>query len=108
MFLIVLASLAIGSYAVPVAGMAQDSPATMPETQVRAALSHYYHVISESLIPAKTTVDGDRATQSGTYKQSVRAPDGQTLDVSGGFEIEWLRDANAVWRIRRISTSPRR
>jgi uncharacterized protein (TIGR02246 family) len=67
-----------------------------------------YHVISETMTPEKTTLDGDRATQSGTYRQRVRTPDGQTVEVSGGFDLEWVRDTTGAWRIRRISTSPRR
>src|SRR5215471_14976453 len=46
-----------------------------------------YHVMRETMVPATTTVDGDRATQSGTYAQRVRAPDGKVIDVSGRFTI---------------------
>ncbi len=65
-----------------------------------------YHVLSETMAARTTVVDGDRATQTGTYHQRVRDPDGKVLDVSGNFTLEWIRDASHVWRIRRAATAP--
>lgn len=66
-----------------------------------------YKVLDETMTAATTTVTGVRATQSGTYKQTVRTPDGNTLNVSGGFDAEWIRDRGA-WRLRRLATAPTR
>jgi len=65
-----------------------------------------YKVLSETMHPARTTVSGERATQTGTYRQRVRVPDGRVMDVSGGFEADWIRDAGGAWRIRRLATTP--
>jgi len=65
-----------------------------------------YKVVSETLTAATTRVMGAQATQSGTYHQRVRAPDGKMLEVSGGFDAEWIRDAAGAWRIKRMSTTP--
>jgi uncharacterized protein (TIGR02246 family) len=65
-----------------------------------------YHVMNEMMLPRTTVVDGDRATQTGTYRQRVRDPDGKVLDVSGTFTLDWVRDAAGVWRIQRAATSP--
>jgi uncharacterized protein (TIGR02246 family) len=66
-----------------------------------------YRVLSEELKPSSTIVTGDRARQTGIYRQSVRAPDGSTIKVSGAFTIEWLRTADG-WRIQRAATTPDR
>ena len=67
-----------------------------------------YHVLSEMMIPQKTQVDGDRAEQEGTFKQRVRGPDGNVIDVSGTFTIVWIRDSSGAWRIQRVATAPQR
>jgi uncharacterized protein (TIGR02246 family) len=67
-----------------------------------------YHVLNEMMIPQKTQVDGDRANQEGTFKQRVRGPDGNIIDVSGTFTIDWIRDSSGAWRIQRVATAPHR
>jgi uncharacterized protein (TIGR02246 family) len=67
-----------------------------------------YKVLAETMTAATTTVDGAHATQSGIYRQKVRTPDGKVLNVSGGFDAEWIRDAAGTWRLRRLATAPRR
>jgi uncharacterized protein (TIGR02246 family) len=66
-----------------------------------------YHVMNEMMVPRTTVVDGNHATQTGSYKQRVRDPAGKILDVSGNFTLDWVRDASGAWRIQRAATSPR-
>jgi uncharacterized protein (TIGR02246 family) len=65
-----------------------------------------YHVIAYELTPERTVVDGDRATQSGRFRQVVKTPDGSTVRPSGTFTIDWIRPAPGVWRIQRAATTP--
>jgi uncharacterized protein (TIGR02246 family) len=65
-----------------------------------------YRVLSETMVPRTTTVDGSRATQTGTYRQRVRGPDGKVIEVSGGFVLDWIRDSSGVWLIQRAATTP--
>ena len=67
-----------------------------------------YHVLSQTMIPQKTQVDGDHAQQEGTFKQRVRGPDGNVIEASGTFTIDWIRDSSGAWRIRRVATTPQR
>lgn len=63
-----------------------------------------YEVLEYSMVPASTLVQRDNATQSGTYSQRVRTPQGQVLDVSGQFEAHWLRDPSGHWLISHMLT----
>jgi uncharacterized protein (TIGR02246 family) len=65
-----------------------------------------YHVINETMVPRTTTVDGTHARQTGTYRQRVRGPDGNVIDVSGNFVLDWIRDGSGVWLIQRAATTP--
>jgi uncharacterized protein (TIGR02246 family) len=65
-----------------------------------------YQVINEMMVPRATSVDGNHATQTGTYRQRVRGPDGNVLDVSGNFVLDWIRDGSGVWLIQRAATTP--
>ena len=67
-----------------------------------------YHVLSQTMIPQKTQVDGDHAQQEGTFKQRVRGPDGNVIEASGTFTIDWIRDSSGAWRIQRVATAPQR
>jgi len=67
-----------------------------------------YRVLSQTMTPQKTLVDGVRAEQEGTFKQRVRGPDGNVIDASGTFTIEWIRDSSGAWRIQRVATAPQR
>ncbi|HEX4568535.1 MAG TPA: hypothetical protein VH138_18010 [Vicinamibacterales bacterium] len=62
--------------------------------------------MNEMMVPRVTTVDGTHATQTGTYPQRVRGPDGNVLDVSGNFALDWIRDGSGVWLIQRAATTP--
>ena len=65
-----------------------------------------YHVISETMVPRVTSVNGAHATQTGTYRQRVRDPNGNVIDVSGNFALDWIRDGSGVWLIQRAATTP--
>jgi uncharacterized protein (TIGR02246 family) len=65
-----------------------------------------FEVINEMMVPRTTTVDGNHATQMGTYRQRVRGPDGNVIDVSGTFVLDWIRDSSGVWLIQRAATTP--
>lgn len=67
-----------------------------------------YHVLENNMRPASTVVRGNTAEQVGTYNQRVRTPDGEVLEVSGGFEAVWGRTSTGDWLIRRLGTSPSR
>jgi len=67
-----------------------------------------YKVLSETMTASTTSVTGANASQTGTYRQTVRTPEGQVLHVSGGFTAEWVRNDAGAWRIRRMATSPSR
>jgi ketosteroid isomerase-like protein len=87
----------------------RGQPSIKGPAAIEAFLQRFsdYHVLSEKLTPASTTVDGNHAAQEGTYRQRVRGPDGHVLNVSGRFIAEWIRDDNGIWRIRKMGTSPR-
>jgi len=65
-----------------------------------------FEVINEMMVPRTTSVDGSHATQIGTYRQRVRGPDGNIIDVSGKFVLDWIRDGSGVWLIQRMATTP--
>ena len=61
-------------------------------------LSHDMTVLSVS--PAATHV-----SQSGTYVQLVKTPEGNSVTVRGWFVVQWLRQAPGVWLIELAKTS---
>ena len=65
-----------------------------------------YQVLEYSIAPASTLIHGDGAAQSGMYRQRVRTPQGQVLEVSGHFEAQWLRDRSGAWLISHMRTTP--
>ncbi len=66
-----------------------------------------YQVLVEIMKPERTAVTGDRAAQSGLYRQSVRTPDGSMVSVGGRFALDWVRTSDG-WRIQRAATTPDR
>jgi hypothetical protein len=65
-----------------------------------------YSVQSEVLTADTVTIDGRRGHVTGTYRQRVRVPAGDVVEVHGTYAADWLRDAN-VWHIERLVTAPR-
>ena len=54
---------------------------------------------------ASTDVDGQRAKQRGSFRQQTVAPQGQTVEVQGRFDLHWARQGGD-WRITRLHTDP--
>lgn len=65
-----------------------------------------YKVLANSTLPSSTLVSGDRAVQQGSYRQRVRKPDGEIVEVSGLFQAEWIRTGSGPWLILRMGTTP--
>lgn len=75
---------------------------------IRKFLESYsdYKVLSNEDTATSTLIDGDTAEQLGTYRQKVRAPDGQLFETSGRLEIAWVRAAPGEWLIVQLATFP--
>ena len=83
-----------------------------PPVRGRAAIERFlsgfsdFHVVSNADEVSSTVVDGDAAEQLGTYHQRVRSPDGQVFEVTGRFEISWVRNASGEWLLSQVATFP--
>lgn len=66
-----------------------------------------YKVVSDVLKADATIVNGDRATQSGVFRQLVRGPDGSMITASGTFAVDWIH-IDGAWRVLRMATTPNR
>jgi uncharacterized protein (TIGR02246 family) len=64
-----------------------------------------FKVQAYELRASSTTVDADRATQTGTYRQTVLSPEGATLDAEGSFKAEWRHQPDGRWLLRLMHTS---
>lgn len=64
-----------------------------------------FRVLADSLHADSTRIEQGRARQVGTYWQRVRVPQGDTVEVRGRFEAEWVRVSGVGWRLRRLATS---
>ena len=75
---------------------------------IRAFLESFagYKVVAHEMPVTSVSVHGNRISQSGTYHQTVRTPDGQTIQVRGVFVAEWERQGDGRWLIRRMHTAP--
>jgi len=73
---------------------------------IRALLESFanYKVLAHEMPVTSVSVQGNRVTQTGTYHQTVRTPDGQTIQVQGVFVAEWERQPDGRWLIRRMHT----
>ena len=74
---------------------------------IRAFLDSFanYKIVSHEMTVSSVAVAGDRLTQSGTYAQTVRTPDGQTLRVSGSFVAAWRHQADGQWLLWSLRTA---
>jgi ketosteroid isomerase-like protein len=66
-----------------------------------------YKVLEYSVVADSTVVQGRSAIQVGSYRQRVRVPAGDTVQVQGRFRAEWTNDGGGRWVIRRMGTTPR-
>lgn len=115
---------ALQHYARLVAAMAHDSiaaqftadgeavtagqPTITGPDAIRAHLQSFvnFHVLAEELVADTTRVTDDHAYQTGTYHQRVQIPRGDTIEVRGRFTVDWVREPDRGWRIRRMATRP--
>jgi ketosteroid isomerase-like protein len=65
-----------------------------------------YKVLEVEDVATSTLIDGDTSEQVGTYRQKVRAPDGQIFEASGRLEINWVHTGPGVWLILQLATFP--
>ena len=63
-----------------------------------------FHVLAESLTADSIQINGARAHVIGKYRQRVRVPSGDTVEVEGAYTGDWIQDISGPWRIRRIAT----
>jgi len=65
-----------------------------------------YKVLEYSIVADSTVAQGRTALQVGSYRQRVRVPAGDTVQVQGRFRAEWTNEGGR-WLIRRMGTTPR-
>jgi uncharacterized protein (TIGR02246 family) len=65
-----------------------------------------YHVLSENLTADTITIDGPDGHVVGKYRQRVRIPSGDVVEVHGGYAADWIRVRRDGWKIRRMVTTP--
>jgi len=83
-----------------------DQKPIVGRAAIRALLEAFanYKVLAHEMPVTSVSVQGNRVTQTGTYHQTVRTPDGQTIQVRGVFTAEWERQPDGSWLIRRMHT----
>ena len=66
-----------------------------------------FKVLSEEVTADTVTArDPAHGQASGTYRQSVRLPKGDVVEVHGTYTAEWLRAADGTWQMERITAVP--
>ncbi len=66
-----------------------------------------YNVRAYTMIVTSQNVVGDSASQTGTYDQTVRTPDGKQAHVRGTFNAVWARQSDKRWMLSRMRTASR-
>ncbi len=64
-----------------------------------------FSVQSEVLTADTVTTDGRRGHVIGSYRQRVRVPAGEVVEVHGAYAADWLREGSH-WHIQRLVTTP--
>jgi len=83
-----------------------------PPVRGRAAIARQlasfidFHVLAETLTADRLDVAGREGLVAGTYRQRVRIPSGEVVEVHGSYTADWRREADATWHIRRMTTTP--
>ncbi len=62
-------------------------------------------VIEFALDPSKPVITGDTAVQTILYQQQLKTPQGNTVQLTGKYTINWVRPASGRWLIARLATS---
>ncbi len=64
-----------------------------------------FKVLAYEIGADRTTVTGGTAVQEGRYHQTVRLPDGKTIEVAGTFRTDWQRQPDGTWLIQTMRTA---
>lgn len=62
-------------------------------------------VLEYAVTATSTTVNGTNATQSGSYRQKVVAPSGETVVANGTFEAQWSYQRDGQWLFTHLHTA---
>jgi uncharacterized protein (TIGR02246 family) len=67
-----------------------------------------YRVLAYTTVADTTQVRGREVYQAGSWRQRVRVPKGDTVEVHGRFRLEWVRGPDGSWLIHRLGAIPQR
>jgi ketosteroid isomerase-like protein len=62
-------------------------------------------VVEFALDPSKPVITGDTAVQTILYQQRLKTPQGNTVQLTGQYTVNWVRAASGRWLISRFATS---
>jgi uncharacterized protein (TIGR02246 family) len=65
-----------------------------------------FKVQAEEMTADYIAITGTGARAEGTYKQTVRVPDGSVVSVHGTYVADWIRAADGSWLIKTLTTTP--
>jgi uncharacterized protein (TIGR02246 family) len=82
----------------------QSGPLQGRDAIRQAVASLPARVLSNQMTTSYISYNGPAVVQTGDFKQSLRLPDGKTVDVAGKFEATWVRGPGGEWWIRRMVT----
>lgn len=85
-----------------------DQPAIVGRAALEAFMTSFasYKVLAHDMQVTSAVARARTVAQSGTYAQSVRTPQGQTLRVVGSFIAVWRQQADGRWLIESMRTAP--
>jgi uncharacterized protein (TIGR02246 family) len=64
-----------------------------------------YQVLSHDMNLASSSFTACRVSQSGSYVQHVRGPDGREITARGWFAFQWVEQADGRWLLESAQTS---
>lgn len=65
-----------------------------------------YHVLAYTTQAVRTVVHGGTADLTAIFRQRVRVPQGNVVEVAGRLEAHWVRAGKDGWLVQRMATSP--
>lgn len=102
-------AVALSAMFLPAGTIAHEGQAAIvgPEA-IRKFLDSFanYKVLDHAMVITSAAVEGAGLRQDGTYRQRVRTPDGQTIEVNGRFTAKWVRQTDGRWLIESMLTAP--
>jgi uncharacterized protein (TIGR02246 family) len=83
-------------------------PPVRGRAPIREAFESFkdYKVQAEEMTADYIALSGTGARAEGTYKQTVRVPDGSVVSVHGTYVADWIRAADGSWLIKTLTTTP--